>query len=326
MDTLRLIAVACALAACALPPAGSGPVPVAGRDPARDPMPPDPAERACLDSIPDRLLRQHTLVLQPFLRDSGADGFGPLAADLASRVAQQARVLLGGGPTVLPAGEPAVNWRGAMALPIAEPGYDWRGSGYVALDGIVYRDGRVGWPAARDDSQLDSTARALLHRAVGVLTPPVVRAAWPAADARQSVRVRLVLEPREVWTRVPRAGPAFAVFTLREPELQRPQMIHVQYFAYPDAYRYAGIPRVQVVMEYILGRDGMAEASSVRMIEPVGAEGANSFYAAFAQAAAAAIRGASFRPGKIGDCAVRTRVRTAANFLIVRPGGRGPPQ
>lgn len=301
MHRSLVAATALVLSACARAPGGPAPAPAQEQE--EVPLGPSPAERACLDSIPDSLMTRDTIYLRPYVLDSTARELVPLANDVARRVAERTRRLLHSGGDTIPAGERTVDWRSTFAG--------------GTLEAVLHRDGRVEWHVVGGDSLRDTTATTLLSRAVATIPRPTQVVPWPPGSAHERISVRLVLAPGAPRTRGRNVRPEFPVFSLREPRMERPEMVYHPDLHYPDAYRRAG-KEARILMEYVVAMDGTVEASSIRLLSPQDTGDAFSFYHVFAQAAATMLMGSEFRPGRIGGCAARVRIRQPIYFLIAR--------
>jgi hypothetical protein len=265
----------------------------------------DTPQRPCTETIPDKLLTDsQTVYLHAFLLDTSARTLMPQADLLAQRVAHRLRLSLGGRADSVPWGGPVITWRNNIR-------------GNLAV--IIHRDGRLTWQELLPMPIPDTLPTSLVARALDAVIEHGEAVAWTSEAVRDSLVVRLALDDAAEAVYATAVGLGFPVFKLRRPVMTMPELVSHPPLRYPTDLREANMTG-SVVMEAMVDTTGRPEPATIHDLWPAGRrppEGEQLFaYRAFAEAAAEAIAAARFLPGRIGGCAVRTRVQVPVNFGI----------
>jgi TonB family protein len=78
---------------------------------------------------------------------------------------------------------------------------------------------------------------------------------------------------------------------------------------FPDAAKADGVDGGEVVLRFVVDRDGTPEFDTIELVRASG-------HPAFTRAALSALAGHRFRPAKIHGCAVAQQIDYALNFLL----------
>jgi hypothetical protein len=269
---------------------------------------------SCLDTIPASAMTRVPVYAAASPADStsaSARAALPSADVLTQLAAERVRAMLGASEGKLPAGEPAVTWRGLDAE--------------LRLTG--YRDGRYVWTIGGADTTARGRAgAALLGRALAAVQADGELFAWLDGTPGDSAAFVIALHRPDVdragKLTLPKLRLAVPVLSVAapwdEPAGKIRSNVSPKYPRRPREMNIVG----SVILQFVIDTTGRADMSTVRDLWPrdrprlTGDFGAA--YDEFLEAARAALPRYRFTPMRIGGCVVRQRVQLPFEWALAR--------
>lgn len=298
VSVARRPAIAALLMGLALPAvAGS-------QTPSTSVMADDRAGHACLDTLSDANLRRVTVSQRAVLSET-SPAVLTQAALISQHIAVAARGALGTDRDTLPAGNELGVWRQSIE--------------HLPLVIVIHRDGPFTWHHDRGAATTDAKLTAFYERVLHAIPPDSLWMVWPDGYAPDSVAMRLDIMSDNPYENAPSMrATLFPVFTATGlPRTSAAVDVRVEP-AYPQDATGDSITG-RVSMAVVIGSDGKADSSTIRVVEPSSAVLAASpmahYYREFIDASRDALMRETFRPARIGGCVIRQVVHVSFDYL-----------
>ncbi|MGH7633893.1 MAG: hypothetical protein ACRENC_09205 [Gemmatimonadaceae bacterium] len=276
---------------------------------------PDGADSA---SVSDLRRCQDTLVppnlppLMVFQQAAPADTTPAIVEQVdlvAQRIAATVRAAIGGTGDLVPRADSLGAWAGApVRLPIVM---------------VLHRTQPSSWRIDSASDTVDAKLTALYAGALRTIPPDSLWMVWPDGYAPDSVAFRLLLHAALPHTRPASTHSAmFALYsTTHIVEMPAVVMENQPLPYYPDdAEKHQVLG--EVLLAFVIGRDGRADASTIRVLQPTADKLRTSpfahYYREFVNSATSAVRKFRFYPARKGTCTIRQAVQYP--FSFTRPG------
>ena len=265
----------------------------------------DASSRSCLDSIPASAFHTTTAFIEAAAADLSAPERG-LADTVVHRMAERARVVMGGTIDSIPDAEPAVTWRAFER-------------------GVRVTLRRSGPPSAVPTGESgDTSLTAVFGRTLREI-PATNLPAWPTSIERDSVAFTIdFVAPafsRDGTPPQPSARLAFPVFYVRQPWEQFAALKTIRRTSYPEINRQEQVTGT-VILRFSVDTAGSADPATLTELWPAhlprlqGTLG--QAYARFLDASKTAVLASAFTPAMIGGCKVRQVVEQPFTFSLTR--------
>ena len=272
----------------------------------------DRAAHVCLDTLSDANLTRVTVSQRAVLTETDPAVLTQ-GALISQHIAAAARVALGSAGDSLPAGNALGVWRQSLEhLPLAI---------------VIHKDGPFSWHRDGGAQAANAKLTAFYERVLRAIPPDSLWMVWPDGYAPDSVAMRLDIMSDNPYENAPSMrATLFPVFTAQG--LARTSAaVDVRVDPpYPkDAVGDSITGRVS--MAVVIGTDGRADSSTIRVDEPSAALLATSpmahYYREFIDASRAVVMRETFRPARIGGCVIRQVVHLSFDYLArKKPAGR----
>ncbi len=262
------------------------------------------AGHACLDTLSDANLSRVTVSQHAVMTETNPAVVTQTAL-ISQHIAVAARTALGGAGDSLPAGNALGVWRQSIE--------------HLPLVIVLHRDGPFTWHRDRGAEPANAKLTAFYERVLHAIPPDSLWIVWPDGYAPDSVTMRLDIMSDNPYENAPSMrATLFPVFTAQG--LARTSAaVDVRVDSpYPrDAMGDSITGRVS--MAVVIGTDGRADSSTIRVDEPSATVLATSpmahYYREFIDASRAAVMRETFRPARIGGCVIRQVVHLSFDYL-----------
>lgn len=290
--------IAALLIGLAAPPAAASQAPSAGV------MADDRAGQACLDTLSDANLTRVTVSQRAVVAETNPAVLTQSAL-ISQHIAAAARAALGGVGDSLPAGTELGVWHQSLE--------------HLPLRIVIHRDGPFTWHREPGAAAVNAKLTAFYERVLQAIPPDSLWMVWPNGFAPDSVAMRLDVMSDNPYENAPSMrATLFPVFTAQG--LARTSAaVDVRVDPpYPkDAMGDSITGRVSLAV--VIGTDGRADSSTIRVDEPSASVLATSpmahYYREFIDASRDVVMRETFSPARIAGCVIRQVVHLSFDYV-----------
>lgn len=257
-----------------------------------------------MDSLTDASLTRVTVSQRAVLTETNP-AILTQSALVSQHIAVAARTALGGMGDSLPNGSELGVWRQSIE--------------HLPLVIVIHRDGRFTWNHSRGAGATNAKLTAFYERVLRSIPPDSLWMVWPDDYTADSVAIRLDVMSDDPYANAPSMrATLFPVFTAKGLARTAALVELAADPAYPkDALADSITGRVAVAV--VIGTDGRADSSTMRVLEPSAAVLAASpmahFYHEFIDATRDVVLRERFRPARIGGCVIRQVVNLSYDYV-----------